>query len=71
MTRFRNQEASGGFFRPEFYKQALAIDDVLEEDIDESKEWDLLSQGGQMAALVDLVSRGEVRISVSCFAYNF
>lgn len=59
-----NQEASGGFFRPEFYKQALAIDEVLEEDIDESKEWDLLAQGGQMAALVDLVSRGETKFTI-------
>lgn len=41
------------------------MDDVLEEDIGEKQGWDLLSQGGQMAALIDFASRGEVGITIS------
>ncbi|GJJ08438.1 hypothetical protein Clacol_002654 [Clathrus columnatus] len=54
-----NRDASGGFYRPEFYKQALAFDDILEEDIGDKKEWNLLAQSGEMAGLINSVSRGE------------
>lgn len=59
-----NQNAIGGSVPQDVFQDASALEDVLRQDDDPDawREWSLLSGDGDMAALLDMVSHGKVRV---------
>jgi len=52
----------GGSFRSDFFLDACTIEDVIEDDVGDWREWTPLSTDGEMAAFIELVSSGKVYI---------
>ncbi|KAF8589533.1 hypothetical protein K439DRAFT_1332462 [Ramaria rubella] len=59
-----NEEALGGSFRPEFCVEASMKEDAIEDSPGHWTDWSLVATGGDMAALIELVSEGKLDFQV-------
>lgn len=56
--------------RSDFFLDACAIEDVVEDGVDSWKEWTPVCTDGEMAAFIELASGGKVYI-LSVYSLNF
>lgn len=56
----RNEDALGGSFPIDFFSEAGAIEDLFEDGTGDWREWSPIATGGEMAALIELISEKKV-----------
>jgi hypothetical protein len=67
----RNKDALGGSFRRDIIVDARAIEDVIEDDVDNWREWPPVCTDGEMTAFIELVSEGRVCVLLQNFCSNY